>query len=84
MDYWAGLWQRKTLETARTEERGYLKQQFSLFFILSKEGNTFLLLSERLWLDLLHLNVPTDLTVGCTCALTTKSPEVSVIQDPVK
>lgn len=26
MDYRAGLWQRKSLEAARTEERVYLKQ----------------------------------------------------------
>lgn len=48
MDYRAGLWQSKTLQAARTEERVYLKQQFRLFSILSKEENTLLLLTETL------------------------------------
>lgn len=48
MDYRARLWQSKTLQAARTEERVYLKQQFRLFSILSKEENTLLLLTETL------------------------------------
>lgn len=48
MDYRVGLWQSKTLEAARTEERVYLKQQFRLFAIPSKEENTLLLLTKTL------------------------------------
>lgn len=48
MNYRAGLWQSKNLKAGRTEESVYLRQQFRLFSIPSKEENTLLLLTETL------------------------------------